>query len=199
MAADGTTTPSVTIVKTFTYRGAAEEWANTYHFDGGDPANDAEWKAIADAIIAQEKLIHPSTVTIIRAVGHKAGESVHVWAYDYLANAEQVAGTRTSADSAAGDQAAWIRWSTTQFTSKGKPIYLRSYYHAPALTGTPPDTVLASYRTILETFGTFLKDFLGDDSRHRAGPHGAVGQTVASSQYVTTRTLKRRGKRRPPA
>jgi hypothetical protein len=190
--------PSVTIIKSFTYRGSAEEWTNTYHFDGGDPADAAEWKAIADAIIAEEKTLFSSGTTIVRAIGHKAGVAVHDWAYDYEAHSEEVSGTRSTGDNVPGDTAAWIRWSTTQLTSTGKPIYLRSYYHDCRSAVTPPDTLESAYKTLLQDFGDFMLDFLGDDSRHRAGPNGAIGQEALPSSFFTTRTLKRRGRRTFP-
>jgi hypothetical protein len=191
-------TPSVTIVKAFTYDTADEEWTNTYHFDGGDPADDAEWKSIADAIIAQEKTLHHSECEIVRALGHDAGVAVHAWAYDYAAGSGAVAGTRATAQAMPGDVAAWIRWTTTQLTSTGKPIYLRSYYHGgPAGTGNG-DALGTSYKALLQAFGDFMLDFLGDDSRHRAGPNGAVGQVAQAGTYYTTRTLKRRGRRTIP-
>ena len=145
--------PSITIVKSMPYRGTPEEWSNTYHFTGGDPATDAEWKAFADAIIALEKAVIRDDQDIIRAVGHKAGVTVHAWAYDYAAHGEEVAGTfsHLAGIPGGGDSAAWIRWSTTQLTSKGKPIYLRSYMHPGIGTSTTdPDTLLAAYKTALQ-------------------------------------------------
>lgn len=197
-------TDSITIVKSFSYRGAAEEFSNTYHMDGTTPASSASWKTLADAIIAAEKSLYPSTTTIIRAMGHKAGVKAAAFFYDYAAHSASVAGT-ASAPSASvpmpGDSALWIRWATDQLTSRGKPIYLRSYYHSlwQGNVASTCDNNPATQKTIMETYGaSWITGFTDGASvvHHRAGPNGAIGLTPATgSTYVTTRTLERRGKR----
>jgi hypothetical protein len=93
MTAIDTALASLTIVKTIKYKGADEVYGNTYFFDGTKPASDASWKTLADAVIAEEKVLFPSDVFITSAIGHQAGQSVAVWGYDYLANSAAVAGT----------------------------------------------------------------------------------------------------------
>lgn len=203
MAVIDTTLASLTIVKSFPYRGAPEEFSNTYFFDGAKPATDASWKALADAVILEEKPCHAAATTIVRAIGHQAHDSVAVWEYDYAAGSGAIAGTFTpGVDDVKmpGDAACWIRWSTTQKTSKGKPIYLRSYFHGCYRTavGSDVDLISADYQTALQEYGDdWIAGFSDADGvvHHRAGPHGAVGQVADTSDYITTRTLERRGKR----
>ena len=197
--------PSITIVKTFTYRGAAEEWSNTYHFTNDAPTNATRWKALADAIIAAEKLSFDSNVSFTSAYGHKAGVTSRDWFWDYVAHSAAVAGTMSAPSNGrqAGDAALWLRWSTDQLTSKGKPIYLRSYYHSVFGNGPLFSNVDATYttqKTNLETYGAaWITGFSDGTVTHaRSGPNGAVGLAPSiASQYVTTRTLERRGRRRP--
>jgi len=197
--------PSITIVKEFTYRGDLEEWSNEYHFTNDAPTTQTRWKALADAVIAAEKTVFDSNCKVIRAFGHKAGVTSRDFLYDYKAGSGSVAGTFTAPANGrqAGDAAVWLRWATDQLTTKGKPIYLRSYYHSVFGNGplyTNVDAIYSAEKTALETYGAaWITGFSDGAIVHaRAGPNGAVGlaPSVASS-YVTTRTLERRGKRRP--
>jgi hypothetical protein len=196
---------SITIQKTFKYRGQDEVWSNTYHFDNAGPTTQAKWKALADAIIASEKTCWTSATAATQAWGHQAGVKTRDWFYDYLANSASVAGTMSSAGGImqAGDTAVWLRWPTSQLTSRGKPIYLRSYFHDAWSGGsnrTNIDQILAGQKSALETYGAaWITGFSdGTVTHHRAGPNGAIGlATSLASTYLTTRTLERRGRRRP--
>jgi len=203
MTAIDTNRPSITIVKSFSYRAAPEEWSNTFFMDGDLPSSPASWKTLADAVIADEKLCYDENTTVVRAIGHQAGQSVAVWSYDYLAHSEEVPGTLTPGTGATpcpGDAAAWIRWSTDQLTSRGKPIYLRSYFHGvySKQDGTDFDLLSDNQSAALLEYGQdWVSGFTDGDgvTHHRAGPHGVAGLVPLVSTYVTTRTLERRGKR----
>lgn len=196
-----TTLPSLTLVKSFFYRGAPEEWSNTYFMTGDLPSSPASWKTLADAVIADEVPLYDVNTTVVRAIGHKAGESVAVWSFDYEGAGAAVPGTytETGAFRGPGDTAAWIRWSTDQLTSRGKPIFLRSYFHPAYIESTgPSDPIAASWVTAAQEYGDdWVAGFADGDGvvHHRAGPHGVVGITALPSTYATTRTLERRGKR----
>jgi hypothetical protein len=204
MTAIDTALPSLTIIKTMQYRGSDEEWSNTYFMTGDLPTSPASWKTLADAVIAEEVSLYKSDIEVTRAIGHKAGESVAVWSYDYAEHSESVPGTYTDASGVpeSGDTAAWIRWSTDQLTSKGKPIYLRSYYHpAYRQAGTAYDDIATAWAANAQEYGDdWIAGFTDGDGtvHHRAGPHGVVGLVALPSPYATTRTLERRGRRPTP-
>lgn len=203
MAPIDTTNPSLTIVKQFPYRGALQEWSNTYFFTGPTPSDAAAWKALADDVIADERHLYDNQCEVVRAVGHEAGETIAVWGYDYAAAGEEVAGDLTLSATCirqSGDTANWLRWATAERTDKGKPIYLRNYYHPAFVDGTTEaaaDQVSPTWSANAETFGgDWVTGYTVDGvERFRTGPHGATGFNPQSCAFATTRTLKRRGRR----
>lgn len=193
--------PSITIIKDFSYRGVLEEYSNTYHFSGTQPADAAAWKALADAIITAERPCYQAAVRFVQAYGYNAGSDLSVAQIDYRVSPNTVlTGTDTTFGSVfcPGDVAATIRWPTSQFTSRGKRIYLRKYMHNVAPQAFPnQDKLLGLQKTAFGTFAAKLIDGTLPGSFRYCGPQGAVALAPQVSDYLTTRTLKRRGKRPP--
>lgn len=194
----------VTLIKTMTYRAdATEEYSNQYWLTGAVPADATAWKALADALIAQEKLVYPSVVVVVRAYGYDSDldTATAVWSWDYAAAGTSVPGTFAPGANplAPGDGACWVRWKTSRLNTKGKAIFLRKYFHPAVMAGSDintHDNVMTAQKTALAALGTKLRDGTFLDGRTIT----ARGQTdtivsSAGSTYVTTRTLKRRGKR----
>jgi hypothetical protein len=189
----------MTIVKKFTYRGNREEWSNTYHFSGGTPADSTHWKALADAMINSEKNCYTADTSVVRAYGHVPGTNHAVWTYDYESAGATVAGVLSAASGEQrmpGDAAGVLQWLTADYTSRGKKIYLRKFFHDCGSKGTGHEDELA------DTW-KFGYEALGDDAEAGwisstykiCGPNGAAGSGRAASKWITTRTLKRRGRR----
>lgn len=194
----------LTIIKKFTYRGnSAEEFSNTYHFTGAVPADNTAWKALSDALILQEKTLYLGSASAIRAYGYNsdADDAVAVWSWDYLAQGTAVAGTAVTGSGSypAGDQAGWVRWKTSRLNTKGKAIYLRKYFHAVPVdvpTAATTDKLLPAWTTAAQAFGTKMRDGSFLDARTiTARAHSDVIVSSSASTWITTRTLKRRGKR----
>lgn len=193
-------TPSLTIVKKMQYRNFSdEEWSNTYHFNGGTPADSAAWKALADAVILDEKTCFKSYCSVVRAYGHEASNPISVWTYNYETGSGAVPGTLVPGSSyypMAGDQAGVLEWETADFTSRGKRIYLRKFMHAGAMEADAQgDTLHPDYADALDAFGAAWVSGYISSTYVIAGPQGAAGSSPKHLPYVTTRTLKRRGKR----
>jgi len=65
------------------------------------------------------------------------------------------------------------------------------------IAGAGGDALLTAYITALGAFGTFMMGGTLLGSRKVCDQLGNVPVATAASQYVTTRTLKRRSKRDP--
>ena len=193
-------TPGVTLIKSFTYRDAVEEWGNSYHFVGDVPSDDAGWESLVSALVAIEKLVLPLTTSIVRAYCYPDLSPHHA---SVLTVTDASFGATTGSLStpsgsflAPGDAAMWIRWKTARTNTHGKPIYLRKYYHGAIVTpaGGDGDTIESTQHAALNTLGTALNGVSGDWPGI-AGPDGVAPGARAVSPYVTTRTLRRRGRR----
>lgn len=193
----------LTIVKSITYRGVVgEEWSNTYALSGATPADSVAWKALFDALVAQEKTLYHSGCSVTRGYGYDkipAKGDHTVWTVDLRPSSTTVPGTLslTSAVQTAGDQAGWIRWSLNRFNTHGKRIYLRKYFHASGVASGGGDALAANTKTTYDAFGAFMFGGTLLGSRTLVDKFGNVPIASASSQYITTRTLKRRSKRPP--
>jgi hypothetical protein len=199
----------ITIIKSMLYRGVAEEWSNHYHLSGPDPADRAAFKTLVDLVVTQEKVCYTSTSNVVRVYAYNAADdpahnvnSHATWSWDYtISPLAPVPGTLTLTASTehgiSGDQAYWIRWDSGRLNSKGKKIWLRKYMHQGCAINNTPDTLTSTTITNANAFGAFLEGSIGADARHIVGPDGLAASGHGVSTYVTTRTLKRRGKRPP--
>jgi len=183
-------TPSIKITKSMAARGGTQLWSNTYHFNGGTPADNTHWTTFADAVVNAEKAALAPDVTIVRADGYAAGGTVAIFSKSY-----STVGT-ASVSGASGtpiDVAALVRWSTTARTSKNHPIYLFSYFHGCRIDGSDRDKLLAAQKTALETYATaWISGFSdGTNTLVRAGPNGATGTSRLVNQYLTHRDFPR--------
>lgn len=185
-------TPSIVINKVFTYRGAPEEWSNKYHFSGTMPANLADAKALAIAIWNAERTFLCNDVKFNGFLLYAAGDKTanFIMGPDDLTTAEKTAGSSTN-QSGPGDMAVWVRWATPDRNEKGRPIFLRKYFHGVA--GTTGDTVYVVSRTAMIAYAAKMTDGTLPGSVRVCGPQGAVAGLAKVPTYTTTRTLKRRG------
>lgn len=190
-------TPSITIVKEFTYRGKPEQFSNRYHFTGSTPNGDAAWKTLADALIAAERPTVDNTVKFVKAYGYAASVDNAVAVIDYAIAPNVVLLGSMNFPSGGrrlpGDAAIWIRGNTGIRGAKGKFKYTRKYMHS--IFGTGEEGWEPSQKTAMATFGGKLIDGTLPGNFKWCTPQGDVALAVQVSANVTTRTLKRRGKR----
>lgn len=196
-------TASIILVKRFTYRGQPEEFSNKYHFEGTTPANADAWKTLADGWIAEERKIFPSWVEFVRAYGYEPGSDHANWMHDYDSEAgAPPAGSLVFGASdhiLPGDAAATVRWETGEWNSRGKKIYCRKYFHGVANGTGGADSLSAQQKTAMEGYAAVLISGFFPGSAKYSGPQGANLSSPLVSPWITTRTLKRRGKRPLPS
>lgn len=194
-------TTGLVIVKRFTYRDDdQEEWSSKYWLTGPPPDSDQAWLDLFNLLGNEERKCYTPQCFITRYIGYNdnADGAHSVYNLDLAQIGAEKPGTLpTEAGHAqmAGDQAGMISWQTSRKNSRGKWVYLRKYLHAGHI-GTDVDKVSTNTESAYNAFAQVLFTGTGLQGRTlRSQKQDEVLQFGAGSQWVTTRTLKRRGKR----
>lgn len=194
----------LTVIKSMLYRGLTEEWSNSYVFSGPTPADQAAWDAWGQKIKDIERPIVPNLITFVKWYGYNPGswesKPQHIDFQGAYAAATVGTASMTAAQLVPGDVAFWVRWDTGQYTTRGKKIYLRKYFHgALADSATTSDNIQPAQKTAANTYAAKLYDgasLIG--TARMARETGTLPIAHLVGPYLTTRTLKRRGKRKDP-
>lgn len=169
-------TPSIKVIKQFSYKGTTKQWSNRYHFNGGTPADPTHWHTLMDAVTAAEKVALGSTSTIIECIGYNAGSDLPIASKVYsLAGQVTLAGSEVWLP---GEECVLMKWSTTARTSKNHPVYLFSYMHGvKSDPSVGPGSVQSSHQGAFNTYGAAWVTGFSDGTitAVRAGPNGATG------------------------
>jgi len=187
----------ITLVKEFSYRGVPEEWSNTYGLTGGAFADAAAMSAAAFNLAQFEVQMYLAPCKVIRALIYQPGAIVAARSIDF---SDELGGdlpgtlvVGSTAQEWAGDQAAWIR-GKIGVNVKGRPVYVRKYFHAGA-SEAEGDATIVQWRTAATAFAGQLTTGALLNNREWCGPDGETVTTTGRSDWTTTRTLKRRGRR----
>jgi hypothetical protein len=192
--------PAITIVQSFLYRGQPEEFSNKYHFLGPAPGDDTSWEALTSNLVDALRAFNTSAVTFHRAYGYNDGDQPSVWSYDWTVPGPPPAGNITTPTTPVppGDAAAWLRFDTTKRNSKGKMVYCRKYFHGIHQQNEPNhDLVDTSQEQYMTAFGHKCIDGTISSVFRVCTPDGHPASNPVVGTFLTTRTLKRRGKRPP--
>ena len=193
----------IVIIKKFTYRGDPnEEFSNKYWLTGDPPGPSSEWAGLFDVLVAQEKACYVPQVHVVGGYGYNDNTpgAQSIWSVDLEALGTTVPGTLTAAQgfTYAGDQAGMLEWQTDRKNSRGKWVYLRKYFHGGITHYTNVDEIAPEAVTAYETLGTHLRDGTIPQAvgrKIRSQKQDENLQSMHASKWITTRTLKRRGKR----
>lgn len=190
------------ITKKMVYRDEqAEAWSNKYWLSGPVPSGPTAWRSLLDAMVLHEKTCYTPQVHVISAYGYADDTpgAISVWSVDLEAEGATVPGTLTAAQGIqyAGDQAGMIEWRTERKNTRGKWIYLRKYFHGGITHYTAPDEIAPETLAAYEAWAQMLVSVspqLEDRYLRSQKQLEQFTETIAS-KWITTRTLKRRGKR----
>lgn len=181
---------SIKVVKTIPFKGDTQEWSNRYHFNNGAPTDGAHWTTFADLVVAAEKHIYRSDISIVRVFGYEGGSEVAVFTKSYT-----TVGDLGAADSfpQASETVALGRWGTNKRSTKNHPVYLFNYWHG-VYTKTPGeiDELLTLQKTAMETYGAAWVAGFNDGAsvKHRAGPDETLALGMVAERYVTHRDFR---------
>lgn len=187
--------------KEFSYRSDnSERFSNKYWFTGAVPTSAATWKTFYDTLVAAERTVMGPLVHFVAATGYDNDTpgSHSVWSWERttepLVSGSLIIGATDTRF--AGDQAAMLEWKLARKNSRGKWVYLRKYFHGGAVENVAPDDISPAMLTAMQNVGVVLSDGTWNQGHQLRSQKGAETITgVIASPYVTTRTLKRRGKR----
>ena len=190
--------PGVTVISSFTYRGATEEVSNQFHFTGSAPSDAAGWNALCAQFVTLFKALIPGVTTVRRVYCYSDTDNDSVYQYNLADHGGVVTGTANPSSYTkinAGDAAYWVRWSTGRFNSKGKAIYLRKYLHPAYGDTSNSDALEATQKAAALAGATALIGATGSWPGIAGPTYDLTSPAASVSTYITTRTLKRRGKR----
>jgi len=191
----------IQLTKRMTYRSVGEEWSNKYWLSGTPPSTVSGWQALVDALIASEIQCYAASSEIVRAAAWDDNDphAFVTWTRDYESESASIPGTLPEevGMKMAGDQAGMVEWKTTRKNSRGKWVYLRKYFHNGFQAAGDADYVSATTQAAYDRLaGTLMGGLQGGVHRIRSQAQDEEIQSHLVSVYMTTRTLKKRGKKK---
>jgi hypothetical protein len=116
----------VSITMSSPFRDSTQEWTNVFHYKDGT-ALLAPSEAMIDEIVGVLKALHSSLVTFVRAKVWSSGgtQAQNQMLFQKQLSGNGVAGSDSGMDK---ERAYLIRWPAG-FDSRGKPVYLRKWFH----------------------------------------------------------------------
>jgi hypothetical protein len=118
----------ISITKSMSFRGVAQEFSNVYYYDGlaGTPSI-AQAESLIDELVTKEKTFHSADCTFVRGrLWVQTGDK----ATTQMITTKALSGTGTPAVTANMDcERAFLFRLRAGNDSRGNPVYLRKWYH----------------------------------------------------------------------
>jgi hypothetical protein len=118
----------VSITKSTTFRGAAQEFANTYYYETPSVDQTAYAGTLITALVDRERPMHASSVNFVRARAWSAGGTK---AENQQLEQRNLSGTGSggTTPNALDRERAFLVRARAGNDSKGRPVYLRKWWH----------------------------------------------------------------------
>jgi hypothetical protein len=122
------------ITKSVPFRDSVQEFSNVYHYKTTDRINATEGANRIAELVAFEKSIHGATVSFKRGRAWNAGGTNQE---NDMVHQEALSGNGTNAAGSTQDpERAFLFMWPAGLDSRGKPVFLRKWYHLQANIGT---------------------------------------------------------------
>jgi hypothetical protein len=144
----------IAITKRVAFRDSTQEFSNIYHYEDGNPANPTNATALGliDELAAFEKTIHSGAVTFRRGKCWSAGGTR---AENQMLAEKNLAGVGTGSGSDYDAERAYLVMWRAGRNTKGKPVYLRKWYHTLGGFGAAAAVTLSA--AVLNNSGGFTQ------------------------------------------
>jgi len=117
----------ISITKSITFRGVAQEFSNTYYYEGPALPGETVAETMIDFLVTEEKQIHATTVSFKRGRCWSAGGTNQT---NQMIKDKALTGTGSATANSFLDRerAVLVRFRAGNDT-KGRPVYLRKWWH----------------------------------------------------------------------
>jgi hypothetical protein len=125
----------VSILKSTQFRNVQQDFTNVYYYEAPVPETDtAQLQALVDMLVNNEKTVHSTLVNFKRARLWLTGTGSPATNHMVIDQTLSGAGSATDLGTLDRERAFLIR-VPAGFNSRGKPVYLRKWYHTCAQVG----------------------------------------------------------------
>jgi hypothetical protein len=186
----------VSIVKSTSFRGTAQEFGNTYYYEVVNPPNTTVANEIIDALVTKEKAQHSTNINFVRAKAWTAGGTQQ---QNNMLVQKNLTGTGSLTPAQVDKERAFLVRFRAGNDSRGRPVYLRKWWHldVSVVGGTQVSTaqiqqtaqLTTAQRDALKAFGNDIKSLTlvtqGFTAATLCGPNGRAitGDTDAHPYY----------------
>lgn len=175
-------------------RGITKLWSTSFHLDTAVP-DLTTFELLADALATggthQLMQCFWNDQELVGIDYYAAGSDIASHSKTYAEVGYKTHSTDTIQSS---DSVALWRWATTARTSKNHPVYLFNYMHGVRSTqGAATDAVDSNQHTDMDAYANRLVTGVsaGGLTFKRAGPNGAVAQSVLIETYIHHRDFRK--------